>query len=114
MDMSELVNFLRDRLHEVETTARAVHHQDWLGSFSSGEETVEVIEHVRRHEPFLVMDDVEAKLRIINLFLAYASACEENPTDVEFRVAKIATETVLKLLARPYLTHPDYREEWRP
>lgn len=124
--MSDPVAFLRARLDEDEKTARAAAEGPWkirkstralddeLG-ISSGD--VEIVgpgyegggvwdrpdaEHIIRHDPARVLDEVDAKRRILD-------ECNwggPDHGDVYW--------AVLERLALPYAGHPDYRGEWRP
>lgn len=88
------------------------------------------VEHIARHDPARVLQDVKAKRQIVDI---YAAALEERTTvrsrmreavDKEFwrlhqhessliERARILTPTV-HALATVYADHPDYRPEWRP
>jgi hypothetical protein len=79
--------------------------------------------HMARHDPARVLRDVEAKRRLINRILRYEASsdgeygcchdaeaigrggCPEiNPNEIE----------ALRLLALPYVDHPDYNPSWSP
>lgn len=130
--MDDLVQFLRARLDEDEPAARAATPGPWAvdgGSVYVGHPINEVVDysesadHIARHDPARVLAEVDAKRRLVAQVLRYeakidgewgcchsgdqiaAGQCEEtNPNEIE----------ALQLLALPYATHPDYREEWRP
>lgn len=98
--MSELVEFLKARLDEDEQVAKATvmdgisfwtAQDSWLGLAAP------VVAHAQRHDPARVLAEVEAK----RLQLALHKECD-------------ASCYVVRVLALPYASHPDYREEWRP
>lgn len=72
-------------------------------------------EHIALHDPARVLAEVESKRRLLDEIVpkveSYWNAvssewgCEYDDPD---------GEDVLKLLALPYASHKDYREEWRP
>jgi hypothetical protein len=59
-----------------------------------------VIPHVMRWSPARVLAECEAKRRIVRI------AVDQIDED--------SGGELLRLLALPYASHPDYREEWRP
>ncbi|WP_406000710.1 DUF6221 family protein [Streptomyces sp. NBC_00829] len=76
---------------------------------AGGVRSREAAEHMARHDPARVLREVEAKRRIVeeaNLYL-----CDSGPL-CGYRSKH--GHNVLRLLALPYVDHPDYREEWRP
>lgn len=62
----------------------------------------------------LVLDECEAKRRIIELARQAAEAGEEALMTASAYGRANALDDVLELLAQPYADHSDYREEWRP
>lgn len=113
-----LAEFMRARLDEDERVARAATPGTWSaaesypdawvidgpthnianensrGDISRGDAM-----HIARHDPARVLREVEAKRLIV------AGIDPEDPPDLV---------AVLRLLALPYVDHPDYRDEWRP
>ena len=142
--MSDLVKFLRARLDESEAVAVAAIGQDWHvsvtpidvpgipGHQAVGIETMPdweiiecnqgslaerqaVAEHIARHSPARVVEDIEAKRAII-------SECEEALTADQNRMqgyeihqndgAREIARTVLVTLAGLFWAHPDYDPTW--
>jgi hypothetical protein len=108
--VDDLIAFLRARFDEDEQVARAAHEPGgWQMRFAHEIDGVAVTEdplytkHIARWDPARVMAEVEAKRRALGLVLpgryegGYGEACLD----------------VLRLLALPYIDHPDYRNEWR-
>lgn len=108
--MTDLVDFVRQRLDEDEqTTKRAdamtVDLDEPLSVIEGDEYTHLVI------NPSRVLAEVEAKRRIVN---DVARKAFDNEYGSGFDDAAIAMNDVLKLLALPYASHPEYDESWRP
>jgi hypothetical protein len=86
----DLMQFLRARFGEREAQARAA-HDEWA------------------------VADAQSKLGVLR---QYETAREQvrNPVSAEnrmrARVAQGELEDVLRLLALPYMNHPDYRDQW--
>jgi len=66
-------------------------------------------EHIARHDPARVLADVEAKRRIVE-HMQY----EIDPGLVLDVDQPLPHHIVLRLLALPYASDPEYRAEWRP
>jgi hypothetical protein len=92
-----------------------------------------VAAHIVRHDPARVLVEVEAKRRIVDMYLPpgvspHPGPCvnfegqdpagyDEHDSCARHLAAsghRFRTDYVLRLLALPYVDHPDYREEWRP
>ena len=87
-----LTDFLLARIAEEEHHAVYAAHED-QGVCSS-------------LDPDRVIEECQAKRRIVERMVAAARGrCDE---------ADRERDTVVRLLALNYDTHPDYREEWRP
>ena len=71
-------------------------------------------EHIAANGPDIVLAEVDAKLRVIEQAEDYRRAIEHGGAGVCTRYFVEEMQKVLRLLALPYATHPDYREEWRP
>ncbi|MFF4600575.1 DUF6221 family protein [Amycolatopsis sp. NPDC001319] len=71
----------------------------------------DAIEHVWRHTPDRVLEDVTAKATIVAVAGDYAAVTAPDANQV---VTRETLRHVLKLLALRYADHPDYREEWKP
>ena len=98
--------------------------------------------HIARHDPARVLADCDAKRRIVKLHKSWpvlvetpmefeTAASSTDPTRMVFRAsqqiawtteqeyrnrfgAEPPTGPILRALALPYATHPDYDESWRP
>jgi hypothetical protein len=126
---SDLVTFVRARLDEDETVARAVGDPervwredsawaaDLLNPLPSQRRdhpgyvpmiTAEDLAHIARHDPARVLRDVEAKRRLLFQFEhrgnAVRGAIQPSTGGV--------WDDLLRMLALPYAGHPDYRAEW--
>ncbi|MEU6597834.1 DUF6221 family protein [Streptomyces flaveolus] len=141
--MSELVQFLRARLDDDELAARKAaalrgcHPAAPARSFRDGDEPTDgrilivdephpglrrkigrrwnrsceglfMAQHIVRHDPARVLAEVDAKRRTIDLYDVAATSPELD------RDAWLVLSEVVKLLAVPFASHPDYREEWKP
>ncbi|MDQ0758682.1 DUF6221 family protein [Streptomyces canus] len=117
--MSGLVEFLRARLDEDEATALEAPKGPWhIGNAIDPTEPCDlrtfpdvrmvadglnwlVAEHIARHNPARILVEVEAKRRIVDD--AWGGPDHQD-----------MWEHHIRLLALPYASHPDYREEWKP
>jgi hypothetical protein len=130
-----LVEFLRARLDEDASVARAATPGPWAvdnveyaesilaadrtavvgggrwGGEASVFETTEDALHIARHDPERVLAEVETKRRIV--FLAERLPELTASTDM-FDNNRDAWAEVLKRLALPYADHPDYQGAWKP
>lgn len=59
-------------------------------------------EHIAKYDPWRMLAEAEAKQAVVT-YSAYGG---------EGNDAHMVHEEILHLLARPYASHPDYREEW--
>ena len=62
--------------------------------------------HIARWDPTRVLADCDAKRRIVAL--GVCTACDVEAQSCDHR------DQALRLLALPYASHRDYRHEWRP
>jgi len=119
--VSDLVEFLRQRLDEDERTARIVNADPtsdcWFDCAGDGHG-----DHHLRWNPARVLAEVDAKRRILDEHAPFSqpqkmawgeiiacSTCgsvDDSPTEWPC--------STVRLMALPYADHPDYREEWRP
>lgn len=130
--MDDLVQFLRARLNEDEQIAQEVL---WEGSgntaswelpasatvevgadeFYAGDSTV--ARHIVRHDPARVLGEVDAKRQALDEVVPAMNAMEDR-IDGEWGVGagggEYESAKLLRLLALPYASHPDFLEEWRP
>ncbi|WP_328962959.1 DUF6221 family protein [Streptomyces virginiae] len=136
----DLVQFLRARLDEDETTAREsggrwmvlpvtgwVHTAPWPSDEwkpPGVDHHVATVPldgdraHIVRHDPARVLAEVDAKRRMIDNFEMAIHAAETPPRPhvdmlVVFETSAASWRTALRLLALSYSDHPGYREEWR-
>ena len=141
--MRDLIDFLRARLDEAEAAARRVRqpyrlyvdedgrlseplrHTDPHGErdgeyqqWPEGDDRMpnHIATWMLAYDPARVLADVEAKRYMVDFW----SAAYQNPQDSErfsgpdWDQVRRNAQWTLRLLALPYATHPDYREDWRP
>ena len=69
--------------------------------------------HIARHDPARVLAEVDAKRRMLAIHHPYVP--EPDQACLGCAGGIVWTDCpVLRLLALPYASHPDYRAEWRP
>lgn len=134
--MTDLVQFLRDRLDEDEQAATGASAGPWkpwrgkalLHGLGQLEHAVTLpgegigsrasivtaswmdAEHIARHDPARVLAEVDAKRRIVDYLVEeLEDQGADNPWWYDDKLLPI-----LRCLALPYADHPHYREEWRP
>ena len=78
--------------------------------YDEGAPTLFQAEHIARWDPARVLAECEAKRRIVEM----QAANDEGRHQVGFHFRAQTIERVLRLLALPYMDHPDYDEAWRP
>jgi hypothetical protein len=120
----DLVAFLRARLDEDEHKARAATQGSWMeknGNVSDlvADRVYKAVdrEHIIRWQPSRVLAEVAVKRRIIAQYEYAVEHPDEISPDgflVSVPISRKALRDVVKLLARPYRNHPEYREDWRP
>ncbi|SNT43269.1 hypothetical protein SAMN05443665_102959 [Actinomadura meyerae] len=71
-------------------------------------------EHIARHDPARTLAEVAARRRIVDDYEKNAWILGQGHSTPELEAAQAVRESVLRLLALPYATHPAYQEEWRP
>lgn len=126
--MSEVIEFVRARLHDRKRVALAVpeRRRSWSeegGSVIAGHLTDDVVdwvydegaaEHIALNDPASVLRDVEADRRIVELHTNDHGACR-----VCWRVTARSSVredypcATVRLLALRFDQHPDYQQEWR-
>lgn len=117
----DILAFLRARLDEDEQLALSASPGPWRpddehdevlaadgivvaeGFALSGQQLRATVDHIARHDPTRVLAEVDAKRRIVTAYENYDNDAPE--LDVP--------ESVLRLLALPYASHPNYEECWR-
>jgi hypothetical protein len=136
-----LVEFLRARLDEDEALAREAPPGPWhignavdptqpchVHTFPGARMVADglnwlVAEHIARQNPARVLAEVEAKRRILHehkpakpkYLSRWEPGCMTCSTAQAWdEKANEAHCLTLRLLALPYASHPDYREEWKP
>jgi hypothetical protein len=141
--MTDLVEFLRARLDEDYEAARLVLGANAMAAYKRGEPVPRWVpspegdagiwdtngtprvkfvwarerDHIIRHDPARVLAEVEAKRRILDDVLPTMQADEVSIAGewgVGSEPVREASDDLLSLLALPYVSHPDYREEWKP
>ena len=131
--MSDLVQFLLNRIAEDETAARAASGDRWdrlregapkfrkvvawgltpIGAMNAQQDA----DHIARHDPARVLAECEAKRRIVAQYQGATLARDNNQGTIARLLGDTIVETLtelLPLLALPYADHPDYRQEWKP
>jgi hypothetical protein len=115
---ADLIAFLRARLAEDESVARAAYGVMWRDAsgwlISEDMYIAEVddgstLAHIARHDPARTLREVEAKRRILDEHALNGWACSTcDNEDVE----QSFPCPTLRLLASVWAGHPDYRPEW--
>lgn len=138
-NVSDLTDFLLARIAEDEAAARACEPEserhpygdrtipatpfDRLGPEIEGYLGGSLGAHAARWHPARVLAECEAKRRIIDLAFVHMQfvdgelGCSHSADQIRNgRCADIdpAEDSLLRTLALPYESHPDYRSEWRP
>ncbi|WP_405549706.1 DUF6221 family protein [Streptomyces microflavus] len=137
--MNDLLQFLHDRLTEDEQAAHAATWDDQSGTWTArppraSYERYTVVDycddgvvavtpenadadgvgqHVARHDPDRVLREVEAKRHILDSHIPDAASADEQINE-EWRSGSALADDLLRLLALPYVDHPDYKDAWRP
>lgn len=124
--MNELIAFLRARLHEDERGALAASSVSWplnaeedegVGGItvaaSSGDQSRAIVAHLARYAPARVLQEIEAKRRILDELAGFVAEAEFLPVD-EGNTTKAMAVGVVRLLALPYADHEAYLDKWRP
>jgi hypothetical protein len=119
----DLVTFLRARLDEREAAAKAAGGDSWVaeprtyGSYAvacdgepvvydEGAPTEAQATHIALNDPAYVLDDVAAKRRIVDEAERYSPELEHGDN------GEWALDMVLRLLAAPFVSHPDFDPAW--
>jgi len=115
-----LTDFLLARIADDEAAARGLGHAHWIDDGTWWLEGVEhsvigpdevafthpaYVPHIVRHDPTRVLAECEAKRRIVEHHTQSEWGHEHDPD---------SPCHTLRLLALPYVDHPDWREEWKP
>lgn len=132
---TNLVTFLRARLDEDEARTRADDTRSQWHTATCGYDINEFVYECSCGVPAQVLRDVEAKRRIVDehqprltgfVRTLPGESLEDTqrrfrerteqvcPTCLSSRGRAPAPCPTLRLLALPYDSHPDYREEWKP
>ena len=114
-----LTEFLNARIEEDEGAAsecaRATEREPVSLRATDGQVTpsaLSAMEHIVRWDAGRVLAECEAKRRIVEVHLSGEAWCD-HCSGGEHRGNPDACPT-LRLLALPYVDHPDYDETWRP
>ncbi|MEU8346203.1 DUF6221 family protein [Spirillospora sp. NPDC048832] len=133
----DLVEFLRARLARDEQIARDCASAPWKAApsgtvgidtdepaptaesatkaeFVAKAENDAYAEHIARHDPARTLAEVAARRRIVDDYEKNTWILGQGHRTPELEAAQAVRESVLRLLALPYATHPAYQEEWRP
>ncbi|NVI86457.1 DUF6221 family protein [Actinomadura sp. BRA 177] len=123
----DLVEFLRARLARDEQIARDSSSAPWKATpagtinidseepaFVAKAENDAYAEHIARHHPARTLAEVAARRQIVDDYEKSAWILGQGHRTPELEAAQAVRESVLRLLALPYATHPAYQEEWRP
>jgi len=123
----DLVEFLRARLDRDEQIARDCASAPWKaapgGTVGLGTDDPAPVakaendayaEHIARHDPARTLAEVAARRQIVDDYEKGAWILGQRHRTPELDAAQNVRESVLRLLALPYATHPAYQEEWRP
>lgn len=130
--MSEIADFLRDRITERRSLAEAASPGPWHTNEEADEvEAVDgitvadgfalssrqlraTVQHIAANDPIAVIADCDAKLALITHYekiQAYAEVEQRH----EYALAAGACTVALKILGQPFVAHPDHKgEEWTP
>ncbi|MBT2229764.1 DUF6221 family protein [Nonomuraea sp. NEAU-A123] len=122
--MNELIAFLRARLNEDERGALAASPVSWPSNVeegeggitvagSSGDQSRAAVAHLVRYAPARVLQEIEAKRRILDELTGFVAEAEFLPVD-EGNTTKAMAFGVVRLLALPYADHAAYLAKWRP
>ncbi|MFB4306766.1 DUF6221 family protein [Actinomadura sp. GTD37] len=123
----DLVEFLRARLARDEQIARDCASAPWRAAPSGtvGVDTGDpahvakaendaYAEHIARHDPARTLAEAAARRQIVDDYEKTAWILGQGGRTPDLEAAQSVRESVLRLLALPYATHPAYQEEWRP
>lgn len=130
--MDDLAGFLRARYSERRAVAEAASPWPWavnpedseqvLASDDvlvadvfalSGNQTRNTATFIAVNDPGDVLADLDAKLAAVDHHERVQAHADVEQRQ-EYLLAAGACRTALRILARPFAGHPDYREEWRP
>lgn len=130
--MSDIADFLRARYAEQRELALVASPGPWQpddehdeviavdgitvaeGFALSGRQLRATVDHIAAHNPAAVLDDLDAKLAIVDLMDRTLEAAEGD-TEVDHYGGLSAAEETLYRLAQPFAGHPDHKgEEWTP
>lgn len=123
-----LADFIRARLDEDEAAARGAHrdsldddgqaHATWTEASTAvmwgdvtgvdGLEPDYLAAHIARHDPARVLAEVAAKRELVEALVDIETVEAERPDQVA------SLRWAVRLLALPFVDHPDYDERWRP
>jgi Family of unknown function (DUF6221) len=129
---AELINFLRYRVTEDEALALEAPQGPWhignavdptkpchVHTFPGARMVADglnwlVAEHIAMHDPARVLAEVEAKRRVLDRYENQVAMLRNHMGGILTKYLAAELLAVVQLLALPYASHPDFREEWRP
>jgi hypothetical protein len=112
----DLIAFVRARLDEDESVARQMTAEPggfYLEAETDATNIMTVGAHVYRWSPARVLAEVKAKRQLLECLVG-ATGKGTSRLVANDEPWAIGGDHLVKLLALPYASHPDYREEWRP
>ncbi|SFY32813.1 DUF6221 family protein [Streptomyces atratus] len=134
--MDDLMQFLRDRIDEDESVARAAGGANadglrWLdhgsGSGLVSDDAGMVVTydagvsdqhaaHIAHQDPARALREVEAKRGLLKRYEEpeTSAVLPDSSNKLTAGVERTVLLEVFRHLTLPYADHPDYREEWRP
>ncbi|MFC9555561.1 DUF6221 family protein [Rhodococcus sp. NPDC056960] len=102
--MNDIVEFLRARFDEDEVAAHAAKDSPIITSIARQNGKRAAAEHIARHNPARVRQDVNAKRTVLNVLEHWPSWTGPDG-DLPARIA-------LRHMAAVYADHPDYDPTW--
>lgn len=138
--MSDIADFLRARIAERRALAEAAaamqgdpengwgiidpsgyaqtEKRRWIAPHIGILHEAESAEHIVANNPAVVIADLEAKMKLIDLFeyqLGWNADHDRDVTSHEVQSMRFAADEGLRFLAQPFAGHPDHKgEEWVP
>ena len=108
---TDLVQFIRARLDEEAEAAEAADKQEVSWRWDPDAESP-VERHIARYDPVRVLAEVYVKRRIVAEHDTFRWEIGDRVHDCQWVPEWPCT--TLRLLALPYVTHPDFLVEWVP
>lgn len=105
--MDDLIAFLKARLDEEESAAKA-----WSTPFSNPT-AADRENRAAQADPDRVLREAEAKRAILAEYERIAGSVKRYPNNATITALGVA-ETMVRAAGTVYSDHPDYRSEWKP